>query len=214
VLGLKLKKKQIKRARKNISPSGQKIHHPKGHVLSAFRLHPERANFVNKDPEERVILLLRRHPVTNIGWIIISILMLIAPYFFKIFSSDFFLPDRYQFVSLIGWYLVTTAFVFEKFLSWFFNVNIVTDERIFDVNFVNLVYREMTDANIDLIQDVSVRMGSVVRTIFNYGDVFIQTASEVPRIIFEAVPNPDGVAKVLRELRVEEEVERMEGRVR
>jgi hypothetical protein len=188
--------------------------HRRGHVFSAFRLHPERANFINKDPEEKIILILRRHPITNVGWIAITLLMLLAPNFLKYFPILEFLPDRYQFVALIGWYLVTTAFAFEKFLAWFFNVNIVTDERVFDVNFVNLVYREMTDANIDLIQDVTVRMGSVIRTIFRYGDVFIQTAAEVPRIIFEAVPDPDGVAKVLRELRVEEEQEKIEGRVR
>jgi membrane protein YdbS with pleckstrin-like domain len=57
-------------------------------------------------------------------------------------------------------------------------------------------------------------MGGVIRTIFNYGDVLIQTASEVPRIEFQAVSRPDKVAKILRELRVEEEQEKIEGRVR
>ena len=49
---------------------------------------------------------------------------------------------------------------------------------------------------------------------FNYGDVLIQTAAEIPEVEFEAVPMPDLVAKVLRELRIEEEVEKLEGRVR
>ena len=209
----KIEKPVVKKTEKHRHTPLKPLHR-RGHVFSSFRLHPERANFVNKDPEEKIILILRRHPITNIGWIIITLIMLLAPSFLKYFPILEFLPDRYQFVALIGWYLVTTAFAFEKFLAWFFNVNIVTDERVFDVNFVNLVYREMTDANIDLIQDVTVRMGSVIRTIFRYGDVFIQTAAEVPRIVFEAVPDPDGVAKVLRELRIEEEQEKIEGKVR
>ena len=57
-------------------------------------------------------------------------------------------------------------------------------------------------------------MGGVIRTIFNYGDVIIQTAAEIPQIDFEAVPNPDRVSRILRELRVEEEQEKLEGRVR
>jgi len=57
-------------------------------------------------------------------------------------------------------------------------------------------------------------MGGVIRTVFNYGDVLIQTASEVPRIEFSSVSKPDLVAKVLRELRVEEEQEKIEGRTR
>jgi hypothetical protein len=50
-------------------------------------------------------------------------------------------------------------------------------------------------------------MGGVVRTMFDYGDVFVQTAGEVPRIEFEAVPHPDKVAKILRELCFLEEEE-------
>jgi hypothetical protein len=61
---------------------------------------------------------------------------------------------------------------------------------------------------------VTVKMGGVIRTMFNYGDVIIQTAAEIPQIEFHAVPHPDRVAAILRELRVEEEREKLEGRVR
>jgi len=182
--------------------------------LSAFIYCPRDANFVNKDPEEKIVLLLRKHPITNLGWILLGIIMLFAPGVLGNFPILDFLPDRFQFMAVLVWYLITVAYVFEKFLSWFFNVNIITDERIFDVDFVNLTYREMTDANIDQIQDVTVKMGSVIRTVFNYGDVQVQTAAEIPEIVFEAVPKPDEVAKILRELRVEEEEEKIEGRVR
>jgi len=140
--------------------------------------------------------------------------MLFAPLILKFFPILDFLPERFQFISVVGWYMLTVAFAFEKFLEWFFNVQVITDERIFDVDFVNLVYREIAEANIDEIQEVNVKMGSVVRTIFNYGDILVQTASEVPNLDFEAVPDPDRVAKILRELRVEEEQEKIEGRVR
>ena len=57
-------------------------------------------------------------------------------------------------------------------------------------------------------------MGGVIRTVFNYGDVYIQTAAEVPAFEFLAVPKPDRVAGILQELRMEEEQEKLEGRVR
>jgi hypothetical protein len=110
--------------------------------------------------------------------------------------------------------LITTAFAFEEFLKWFFHVNIITDERIIEVDFVNLFYREITDANIDQIQDVTVEVGGGIRTMFHFGDLVIQTAAEIPKIDFDAIPNPDKVARILRELRIEEEVEKLEGRVR
>ena len=110
--------------------------------------------------------------------------------------------------------IIIIAFVFEEFLGWYFNVYIITDERVFDVDFINLIYREITDANLDQIQDVTVRVSGTLRTFLNYGDILIQTASETPQIEFESVPRPDDVAAVLRELRVEEEIEKLEGRVR
>lgn len=194
-----------------------KVHKLKGHShhpLSTFFYFPDGVKFVAQDPQERIVLLLRKHFLTNVGWIVLSILMLFAPGVLNFFPILEFLPERFQFIAVVGWYMLTVAYVFESFLSWFFNVYIVTDERVFDVDFVNLVYREIAEANIDQIQDVNVKVGSAIRTIFNYGDIDIQTASAVPNIEFEAVPQPDKVALILRELRVEEEQEKIEGRVR
>jgi membrane protein YdbS with pleckstrin-like domain len=202
-------------------PKEHKPHHFRKHSprktyspLAAFFHYPRGVSFINEDPEEVIVLMLRRHPITNVAWVVTALFMLILPSFFTSFSLFVSFPLGYQVVIILIWYLITTAFVFEEFLSWFFNVNIITDERILDVDFVNLIYREMTDAKIDQIQDVTVQIGGAVRTFFNYGDVIIQTAAQVPRIRFEAVPRPDDVARVLRELILEEEQEKLEGRVR
>ena len=48
---------------------------------------------------------------------------------------------------------------------------------------------------------MTVRVGSVIRTMFDYGDVFVQTASEIQSIEFEAVPHPEQVSHVLHELK-------------
>jgi uncharacterized membrane protein YdbT with pleckstrin-like domain len=184
------------------------------HSLDSYCYFPDGIKFVSKDSEEKIVLFLRRHPITNIGWILISILMFLAPMVLDKFPLLSFLPDNFQFIAILGWYLITIAYTFESFLDWFFSVYIITDERVFDVDFVNLIYREISEANIDQIQDVTVAMGGVIRTVFNYGDILLQTASQVPRIEFEAVPHPDQVAKILRNLRVEEEQEKIEGRTR
>lgn len=182
--------------------------------LSAFNYYPDRVEFINKDPEEEVILLLRRHPVTNFVWLAVASLMMVAPSFLPILTFFELIPQRFQMILMIIWYLVTLTYILERFLRWYFNVNIITDERIIEVDFPYLVYREITDANIDQIQDVTVIMGSPLRTIFNFGNILIQTAGEIPKINFEAIPQPDRVARILRELRVEEEQEKIEGRVR
>lgn len=189
-------------------------HEGQSSSLSAFCYYPSHVRFVGADHQEKIVLLLRKHPVTNLRWLLTVALMLMVPMaasFLTVFTD---LAAEYQVVALLSWYLITLAFSVEQFLTWFFNVNILTDERVFDVDFVNLLYREISEANIDQIQDVTVQMGGVMRATFNYGDVVIQTAGEIPQIEFKAVPQPDRVAKILRELRVEEEQEKLEGRVR
>lgn len=182
--------------------------------MAAFSFHPDGIDFETRESQEKVILFLRQHPIVNIPWILLSFLMIIAPFFvsgFELFES---VPGNFKFVFLMLWYLLTTAFSLEKFLTWFFNVYIVTDERIVDIDFYNLIYKEVSDAQIDKIQDITYTMGGVVRTLFNYGNVFIQTASEVPNFEFLAVPKPDKVVRVLQDMQMEEEQEKLEGRVR
>jgi uncharacterized membrane protein YdbT with pleckstrin-like domain len=156
--------------------------------------------FETQESNEEVILLLRRHWVTNIPWIAIAILMLWAPLVLSIFPLLDFMPARYQFMALILWYLLTTAFIFEKFLSWYFNVYLVTNERLIDYDFFNLLYKTTTEAEITKIQDINVQMGGLAQTVFNYGTVLIETAGEIPNLEFEQVPNPAAVTKRIREL--------------
>lgn len=182
--------------------------------LGAYCYKPDKVKFETQEPEEKVVLFLRQHPIVNVSWIITAIVLILAPKVLAFFPLLSFLPDRFQLASLILWYLIVTAFVIEKALSWFFNVYIVTDERIIDVDFNDLIYREISDAKIDKIQEVTQSMGGVVGVMFNYGNIYIQTAGAQPSFEFLAVPNPSQVQKVIQELRTEEEVEAIEGRVR
>lgn len=181
--------------------------------FSSYCYYPERVNFETREDEEKVVLLLRQHPIVNLKWILASVVLILIPSFFLGLRVSI-LPGNFLFVAILVWYLVTAGYILQNFLYWFFNVYIVTDERVVDVDFDNLIYKEVSDANIDKIQDVTYKMGGVARTFFNYGDVTIQTASEVPNFDFLAVPNPDKVVKILQELRMEEEQEKLEGRVR
>lgn len=182
--------------------------------FAAFYYHPHKARFETQEKEEKVILLLRRHPVTNLPWVLAALALSLAPVFLARSPLFSFLPPNFEFIALLLWYFIVTALVLEGTLSWFFNVYIVTDERLVDVDFNNLLYREIKDAKIDKIQEVKNTIGGVLGIVFNYGSVHIQTAGALPTFEFEDVPNPAEVAKIIQELRTEEEIEVIEGRVR
>lgn len=170
------------------------------HRFSGFRLYPEGVGFETEDKEEQIILLLRQHPIINIKWIFITLVLLTGPTLLGIFGVFAFLPMGYSLVISMVWYLVTFAYGLEGFLNWYFNVYFVTNERVIDVDFYNLISKRVSDAEIEKIQDVSYATNGVLGTILNFGDVFVQTASEVSEFKFESVPSPEKVIKILNDL--------------
>jgi uncharacterized membrane protein YdbT with pleckstrin-like domain len=206
------KKKQERKSHLPI-PESVKQEKPTRRSLSAYMVKPNNIHFETQDREEKIVLLLRRHVVTNIGWILMSVAMAVLPLMALVIPGPELLPFRFQVIMFVSWYLFVIAFVFENFLSWYYNVYIITDERIVDVDFHSLLYKEVSQAKIDNIQDVTFVMGGMVRALFNYGTVYIQTAGEQLEFDFDDVPNPDRVAKILNELILEEEREKLEGRV-
>ncbi|MEA2056645.1 MAG: PH domain-containing protein [Patescibacteria group bacterium] len=187
---------------------------PTNNPLKAFAAKPVETEFDSQLEGEEIVLMLRRHPITLFKPVVISLIIFFLPFLF--FSSPMlnFMTSKLITAFVIGWYMILTSFVLESFLTWFFNVFIITDERIIDVDFSSLIFKNVSSAKIDNIEDITVATGGVVASIVDYGTVYIQTSAEVPELEFEDVPNPNKVSKVLNELMLEEEQEKIEGRVR
>lgn len=168
--------------------------------LTSFAYQPGNVRFMDQDPEEKIILFLRWHPITNLGWILASILIFLAPGFFVSIPIVSALPLNYRLIIVLLWYLIGLAYVYENFLHWFFSAFLVTNKRVIDIDFENLIYRQVSFASLEKIQDITVKSGGGAMVLFNYGDVFIQTAGEIPNIEFERIPRPDKVAHVLKQL--------------
>ncbi|HBP50730.1 MAG: putative membrane protein [Candidatus Shapirobacteria bacterium GW2011_GWE1_38_10] len=184
------------------------------HSLSSLLVNPHVFDFEERAAEEKIILVARPHWFTNVSWIIISILLVLAPSLLGFIPIIDDIPARFKTIGVLVWYLITFAYAFENFLSWYFDVYIITDERVIDISFNNLLDKKFSEAKLSMIQDVTSRVSGLGQTMFNYGTVYIQTAAEVAEIQFEMIPNPEKIIKVLQLLRQEEERETLEGRVR
>ncbi len=169
-------------------------------LLSSFSSFPQKVCFETQDDNEQVVLFMRQHPVVNVPWIVLTILMLVIPSVFSFFPPYAISPGTYQFIITVGWYLFVFGYALAKFMGWFFNIYIVTNERVVDVDFSNIFYRRISTARLEEIQDVNVTSAGAIETFFGYGQITIQTAAEIPEFEFEAVPHPDVVGKVLNEL--------------
>jgi hypothetical protein len=169
--------------------------------FSSFLVHPKVFNFIERDENEEIYLAVRPHPIINLSWALVAIIMFFTPLLFKYLTFLSSIPLRYQFSFILFWYLITFIYVFQQFLSWYFNLFVVTNQRVVDIGFTNLLNKHFAEANLDMIQDVSSSVRGLFGTFFNFGDVLVQTASEVNQITFEKVPNPEKIIRLLKELR-------------
>ncbi len=174
------------------------------HIFSAFSLYPRGVSFETQEEGEKIILMLRRHPIVNVKWIVITILLLGVPTLLNdlgIFSS---LPSPSGFslfVTLVT-YLVAMTYAIEGFLGWYYDIYFVTTLRIVDINFYNMISKKVADAEVSKIQNTSYTTHGFLGAVFNYGNVFIQTAAKIPEFKFTSIPNPDKVAKILDDFMV------------
>ncbi|KKU57325.1 MAG: hypothetical protein UX80_C0019G0017 [Candidatus Amesbacteria bacterium GW2011_GWA2_47_11b] len=154
---------------------------PRRAMMGAFCVRPDQ-KFMTQQEDEEIVLLLRAHPITNIGWVLLVILMLVLPS--VILGTGVFaaVPGKFILVGKLVWYLVTLMYAMERFMFWYYSVFIVTNERIVDIDFDNLMYRQITYANLNHIEEPEETTGGFIRSMFQYGDVSVTTASEKPTL--------------------------------
>lgn len=168
-------------------------------MFSSYVEHPTNFRFEGQDPNEKILLLLRAHQVTNLKWIIPAVLLFFGPFFVPTVLRSLNLdlstiPQTFAIVFLIINYLLVLIITFEGFLHWYFNVYIVTEKNIIDVDFHSILFKNIDVAPLRNIEDTSSSMGGILNSIFHYGNVFIQTAGATKNIDFHSVPRPHHVA--------------------
>ncbi len=187
---------------------------PTKNPLKAYAPKPYKTGFDSQMIDEEVVLVLRRHPITQLKKVFIIILLCFLPLLMSVGPLFDFFTFKLKLAVIIGWYALLVTYFLESFLVWFFNVFIITDERIIDVDFYSLIYKDVSSAKIENIEDITAATGGFLASLVDFGTVYIQTAGETPQLQFEEVPHPAKITRILNELILEEEKEKLEGRVR
>ena len=171
--------------------------------MSSYYLRPDKTRFETQGNSEEIVLLLRAHPITTLGWVFTGLLLILIPVFlFPYLILNNFLPSNYTVfmpVVVLVWYLFTFSYLLVSFLLWYFTVSIVTNERIIDIDFINILHKEFSATTLSKVEDVTMKTGGFIRALFDYGDVFIQTAGTNANFEFLAAPHPEKVVRIIND---------------
>lgn len=185
--------------------------------FAMFALAPVGVSFDEQDEGEDIILLLRAHIVTLVPDLLEVIVLFILPFVAVPIGTAIGFDLRATFsggqmaLLLLSWYLFLFGLIFYKFIFWYFNVYLLTNERVVDFDFKGIVDQKTSYAYLRQVQDVSPSVVGFFGTFFHFGNVFIETAGEKPEFDFMNVARPDDVAREILEQRKQVESEKDTG---
>ncbi len=181
-----------------------------GNTLSSLMVTPSNINFSTQNKSEWIYIIARQSFILNIPWMFnllvysigIPLLILITNIYFHSFVAQIFsyLNQTQLFALLFGYFLSIFVYAVTNFSKWYFNVYIVTNERIIDYDFFPFSGFKISEAGLTNVEDVNQSQKGFLRSFFNFGTVSIQTAGEKLQFVFDDVPNPSFVRNIIVDL--------------
>lgn len=153
---------------------------------------------------ERVVYVLRRHPITFVPIAFLFVVLLLVPaavyaMISALFPAALSGQTLYPLAVLLAsaYYLGAYLFFYAQFLDYYLDLWIVTNDRIVDIEQFGLFSRTISELDLFQIQDATTDVHGFFATIFHYGNVSVKTASANISIVFRNVPHPNKVREDL-----------------
>jgi len=159
---------------------------------------------------EEVVIHLRRHwfvifkiAVLYIGMFLLPLLLYVYFYFItpELLESEVIIASLA--VLLFSYYLCLLVFGFTAWTDNYLDVWTVTNKRVISREQKGLFHRVTSELELEQIQDITHEEKGFWHTILNYGDVYIQTAGERGRFVFDDVPRPQQIARIIEKINEE-----------
>ncbi len=167
----------------------------------AFHAFPKDLSFYGQEEGEDIVLVLRAHIIYFIPFILASMLAFIVPLVLlaNLGGSEYGSVSMYMGFFVFGVLLSISIFI-TGLVKWFYNVFIITDQRIIDVQLESVFTHSYKEAQLEKIEDITHKHIGLISTIFDAGNIYIQTASKSRDFDFMLVPRPRDVQDVLNDL--------------
>lgn len=162
--------------------------------------------FPSQLENEHVYLVIREH------WVHLFLKILIWSFFaVALVAFNRFAQANVPALFTGTWGMITQMFtyvydmllalsLFLIFVIYYLNMGVITNIRVVDITQEGLFSHVISELHIDKIEDATSETNGILGTIFNYGNVFVQTAGAIERFEFHNVPNPAEIEKLILNL--------------
>ena len=167
------------------------------HNNSTFKAFPKGINFHGMEKGETVILVIRSHWIVYLFQVLLAFLVLILPLILGIVLPEIFKNTVIFLALMITAIMICASILISAFLKWYYNVSIITDQRVTDLDFPNIMSHSMSETQLEHIEDVTHKQLGMLGSFFDVGSVYIQTAGTSQNIESLNIPRPRDVQDIL-----------------
>ncbi len=153
---------------------------------------------------EEVLIFVRRHWVPFLGWVAVTVILLLIPLVALLILRGIGIENLWQGQALtllsvgIGTHLLLTGAVFlTGWIEHYLAVSILTTDRLVTIRQVGLFNRRVAELSLLRVQDVSAHIRGYLQSLLQFGDVSVETAGEVPNFVMKNVPRPHIIANTI-----------------
>lgn len=159
-------------------------------------------NFPGQEADERIFVFVRRYPLAFLPTLaLVSTVTILGIILIFLLGLGGDLISRSEQILLGSAFLLfMLLFTLIEFIDFYFDLHIVTDRRLVDIDQLRLFNRDVATLLLDDIQDVNSKTKGFLKTLFSFGDVMIQTAGSQPNFVFNDVKNPEKIAAIIIDL--------------
>ncbi|MEI7620936.1 MAG: PH domain-containing protein [Candidatus Moraniibacteriota bacterium] len=122
--------------------------------------------------------------LTVIFFLAIGVVPTFLPGLLALQSREFLLFFE-NFFMLVVW-----IYGFLIWIDYYFDVWIITNKRIVDIEQNGMFSRRVSEMEYSKMQDITAQVSGFFPTILNYGDVKVQTAGEREEFVFKTISDP------------------------
>lgn len=165
------------------------------------------SKLIEKKSYERIEYILHRYPLTFVPTVALFVLLAAAPLAILLISEQAFTElltgevSRVVTILLMSvFYLSILLFLFARFIDFYLDLWVITNDRIVDVEQFGLFSRTVSELDLFRIQDITTDVHGFFPTIFDYGNVTVKTASTNVHIVFKNIHRPNYIRERLLRL--------------
>ena len=152
--------------------------------------------------DEKIIVVVRKYFLSLFKDIFITLFILtfsfVSLYFIvQIKNNTVFLNT-----ALVAFWFCLVFAIFwgvRTFFIWTFDSLVVTNYRIFDITQTSIFNKNVTEINLRDIKSISFTKNGIIKTVFNFGDLKIETENAETNLEINNIKDPFDIQQLINE---------------